>query len=307
MDIKQASPRVLSLETSTKCTGGCYVCPSRMMDRQNKEMAQEDILDITKQACDMGIEIISPHLWGEPTMHSSYVDNIYKLDELRKQYKGISLSEYTNGSGWGDDSICEAMLDVFNNIAISIDGATHETMAKTRPGLDPVEIENNVKKFYNMRKERGVGRPHIAVRKTVMPMTEHETDLYYEKWQPYVDNIYFHPLQNFDESLDDEVSLRANRACDRLFWQIVVTVSKNVVLCCSDYKELFILGNLNDGTLEEFWYGDKMEEVREKHLQLRSGEFSLCSACTYRLYLIDESQVKFKRKDTQKKYKERGK
>ena len=138
-----------------------------------------------------------------------------------------------------------------------------------------------------------------------MPMTENETELYREKWQPYVDNIYFHPLQNFDESLGDEVPLRDNRACDRIFWQIVVTVNKNVVLCCSDYKELFILGNLNDGTLEEFWYGDKMEEIREKHLQCKSGEFSLCRNCTYRLYLINESQVEFKRKNIQKKYKKR--
>ncbi len=133
-------PQILSIEMTTKCEANCYVCPRRMIDRKDKEMAFEDIIRIVRQACGMGVKIISPHLWGEPTMHSRYLDVLHYLKRLKKEYPHLLFLEYTNGSGWGNDLICEAQLDLFDKITVSVDGATHESMSENRPGLDPVEI-----------------------------------------------------------------------------------------------------------------------------------------------------------------------
>lgn len=277
--------QILSIEMSTKCDANCYVCPRRMIERVNKEMPFEDIKRITKEACEMGIKIISPHLWGEPTMHTQYVDILKYFKELKKEYPHLQFLEYTNGSGWDRDEVCEAQLDLFDRLVVSIDGATHECMKQNRPGLDPLKTEENVKKFSEMRKKRGQTKPHLCIRMTMMPRTQDQVELYREKWTKYADEVAFLPLQNFDKSLVEEVDLRANKPCDRLFYQVVVTVNKNVVLCCSDYNETYIIGNLENNSLKDLWYGEEMTKIRKLHLDHKSNEISNCKACTYRTYL----------------------
>jgi len=280
-------PQILSLEMSTKCTADCYICPRRMIERKDREMPIEDIFRITREACEMGVRRISPHLWGEPTMHSRYVEILHYFKGLKREYPDVAFLEYTNGSGWGDIEVCRAQQDVFDKIVVSIDGADHKTMRENRPGLDPAVIDENVKGFMDLRERRGLEKPLVYLRMTVMPRTEGQEEAYRKKWLPYVDEVAFLPLQNFDESLVEEVDLREGRPCDRLFYQIVVTVNKNVVLCCSDYNELFILGNLGDHTLRDLWFGGKMGAVRRLHLEGRSAEVPLCRACTYRTYLSE--------------------
>lgn len=281
-------PQILSLEMSTKCDGDCYICPRRMIDRKNREMPIEDVFRIVREACEMGVKRISPHLWGEPTMHSRYIEILRYFKKLKKEYPNVAFLEYTNGSGWSDIGVCKAQQDVFDKIVVSVDGADHKTMRANRPGLDPLVIEENIKRFWSLRNKRGLEKPLVYLRMTVMPRTEGQEETYRKKWLPYADEVAFLPLQNFDESLVDEVDLRENKPCDRLFYQIVVTVNKNVVLCCSDYNELFILGSLDDYTLGELWFGGKMEAVRGLHLEGRSSEVALCRACTYRTYLNEE-------------------
>jgi hypothetical protein len=177
---------------------------------------------------------------------------------------------------------------VFDKIVVSIDGADLEVMKRNRPGLDPYEVEENVKRFRALRDERGLEKPLLFARMTVMPRTAGQEEKYKEKWLKYVDQVAFLPLQNFDESLVDPVDLRENKPCDRLFYQIVVTVNAKMVLCCSDYNETHVLGDLKTHSLWELWFGKEMKRVRKLHLAGRSDEIPLCRACTYTTYLAEE-------------------
>jgi radical SAM protein with 4Fe4S-binding SPASM domain len=61
---------------------------------------------------------------------------------------------------------------------------------------------------------------------------------------------------------------------------MVVRPTGEISLCCNDALGKITLGNVNDNTLEEIWYGLEYQKVRE---QLRKGRhksnIELCVTC----------------------------
>jgi len=180
-------PTQLNIEITTRCTAGCYICPRKVIDRKNKDMALEDILDIIDQGYKMGIRKFGPHLLGEPTMHPEYVGVI---TSVKNKYPDMYIREYTNGFGFSNEEITRVLLDI-NEVIISVDGAKHKTMKNLRPGLDPVEVEGGIKRFCKLKKE---WLPRITTRMTVLDCNKDEGEEYKSKWEPYVDHVSCVPL-----------------------------------------------------------------------------------------------------------------
>jgi radical SAM protein with 4Fe4S-binding SPASM domain len=61
---------------------------------------------------------------------------------------------------------------------------------------------------------------------------------------------------------------------------ISITWDGNVVPCCNDYNDKYVLGNARNNSLMEIWNGDRMQSLRREFL---SGKISnsLCANCRY--------------------------
>jgi len=278
----EAKARMLSIEITSQCTSRCIMCPHDVLDRKNKHMPLNDILSIIDSAYDIGIREIHPHLFGEPTMHPRYAELLYTV---RDKYPDIKIVAYTNGYGLHNDKINEVILNTVDRIVISIDGATDNTMKKIRPGLDSIKIREGVRKLHENRNKNNKNKPTVTIRMTKMPENIHEVNIYKDKWKLYCDNIMMTYLQNFHGFKELPSPIRNNLPCDRIFYAVVVTVNKNVVLCCDDYKEEVILGNLDNNFLKNIWYGEKAEQIRKLHIDKNISLIPMCSKCTYLGYL----------------------
>jgi radical SAM protein with 4Fe4S-binding SPASM domain len=245
------------------------------MARQDMDLSVEEIIGIVDQASAIGIESIHPHLFGEPTNHPFYSDVLYSI---RQRHPRLSIIQYTNGQTLHKEDILAAILDNVDTLVISIDGATNSTMVEARPGIDPDKIRFGVKRLYSARSQ---SKPLITIRMTEMPLNSHEIHLYKTTWQPFCDHIQIAYLQNFRGSKLFNCKIRSALPCDRVFHSIVVTANQNVVLCCDDFKEDMILGNLRDMPLRDIWFGARAKSIRRLHLLGNSNQIPMCGDCTY--------------------------
>lgn len=278
----EVRPTHLNIEITTKCTAGCYICPRKVIDRKNKDMDVDDILDIIQQGYEIGVRRIGLHLFGEPTMHPQYAGILYKIREIYPKPE-IFLRGYTNGYGLSNPEIRKSIIDNMEELVISIDGGTDETMLQNRPGINPTILEDSIKKLIEENKDNTL---NVMVRMTLTAECDKEKELFIERWKPFVGEpgkgIAFAKLSNYvgDDSIE-RVPIRNTIPCNRIFFHIVVSVDKDVLLCCEDALPSCVIGNLKGASLKDIWFGEKMNEIRRLHLENKSDNIKLCKECTY--------------------------
>ena len=52
------------------------------------------------------------------------------------------------------------------------------------------------------------------------------------------------------------------------------------MMCCGDWKMLVILGDANEESLYRIWHGNKMNNIRNLHLNSKINNISACRICT---------------------------
>jgi radical SAM protein with 4Fe4S-binding SPASM domain len=71
------------------------------------------------------------------------------------------------------------------------------------------------------------------------------------------------------------------KACDWPLTTMVVTFTGNVVLCCNDYYETEVIGNVRDRSLREVWTSPTFERFRGALSRGDRRVSRLCKDCDY--------------------------
>lgn len=86
--------------------------------------------------------------------------------------------------------------------------------------------------------------------------------------------------------------LPINKVCTRPFRMMQINYKGNVLICCNDYLEKVICGNVRINSLEEIWYNEIFNRYR-KSLLNKDRNIELCDVCdfyggayTYHLYKL---------------------
>jgi 2-deoxy-scyllo-inosamine dehydrogenase (SAM-dependent)/8-amino-3,8-dideoxy-alpha-D-manno-octulosonate transaminase len=69
--------------------------------------------------------------------------------------------------------------------------------------------------------------------------------------------------------------------CDWALTSMVVTFEGNVVLCCNDYFEKEVMGNVASGSLRDVWTGARFTALREALSRGDRTQSELCRPCDY--------------------------
>jgi MoaA/NifB/PqqE/SkfB family radical SAM enzyme len=92
-----------------------------------------------------------------------------------------------------------------------------------------------------------------------------------------------------------------NNICPTIFYGITVNSDGTVSACYVDWNRKLLLGDLNNESLAEIWNGDKLRDLRLRHLRLELPNIPVCSGCNEikmnQIETIDED-----RKEVLKKY-----
>lgn len=283
----------LRLELSNICNHKCIFCPNSKMKRKRCYMDEKLVYRLLKEGRNLkggGLEKVGLFMNGEPFVSKNLSRYIKYAKEIGYKYVFIT----TNGALANYDSLKAVMDSGLDSIKFSINAGSRETYKKVHGRDDYNKVMENLKFAYEYKIKNDLNIK-ILSSFVVTKYTKDEIDIHYENIKPYIDDVIFFNAESFAGQMKNEVKeLRADidnikvpkykkknkLPCPGLFKTICVTAEGYLTLCCSEALNYLVVEDVNNMTLLEAWYSERMKKIRQKHLQ-NNVEGLLCYNCIY--------------------------
>ena len=283
------NPLILMIESTNFCNFNCPLCdkgagklsrPEGSMSVENYQRLLEDI--------GRGLKLIMLWNQGEPFINKQLLEMVKFAKE-----RGIFTVISTNGSLIMDnaEAIVKSGLD---ELIISLDGATRETYYRFRRGGDFESIINGIKHLAEIRGRKFT--PLISLQFLLLKHNINEMDDFKCLADKVgADRILWKTVQVSDEMeaieyipnnlkysrYSDKKGLQLKRKrydCRRILYSAVVDWNGNVIPCCFDKDEEFVMGNAFEQGFTAVWRGEKFVNFRDL---IAAGKYPpMCANCT---------------------------
>ena len=68
----------------------------------------------------------------------------------------------------------------------------------------------------------------------------------------------------------------------RLLWtEMVISWDGRVSLCCNDYENKAVLGDIKTQSIKEIWSGERLNSIRNFHKKRKFDRIGICKNCEY--------------------------
>lgn len=289
----------MDMELFGGCNYKCQMCPQGEPGRERefkKSLSWENFVKIVDDAISHGVESISVHGGGEPTLHKRFIDCIKYIKD-----KGVKCTSISNGYLLNDtlnQKIADSGLDT---LRLSVVGYNAETYFEWMKKDAFHQVRENVKKLVELCKgtNTSVEAQHLVLN---INEKDYEIEQYQKNWVDYTNTkseIWM--MHNWSGEYDSPYERRKEnrRSCGRPFSPMLQVRAGGldghqgaVVACCMvlGNDKAATLGHLDTSTIEEVVNGDKYEELRLAHTEGRFDDISYCKDCD-QLYDVPESLV----------------
>jgi len=279
--------KYVSLEAHTVCNQGCYFCPVSVDRREPYFMPLEFYEEVTRQLAEFRetIEGVSMIQYNEPTVDKRFVEQVAIL----KKY-GLPPAVLTNGSGLTPARVDAILgMDGLKFLSINLSTLDRARYSADRKGDHLVQVMKNL----DYVKDRPLAETmEIAV--LGQDDAVHKRD--FEEIRDYFAGSYFDVkyYQVMNRAGHVQIGLAPPKPVERLCgceqtgsrpvqW-VHITPHGNCVLCCQDYNDEYIVGNLHEESLREILSGPKMTLLRRWVYGLEEApDDFICKQCIYAL------------------------
>ena len=294
----------LDLELNGGCNYTCSMCPQA--DGREKDFLKKLPLDVMEKilddAMEYGLESVSLHGSGEPTLNANMPDVVRAI-----KARGIKCLSFTNGSKLTKElsiRLIDAGIDVLRVSAIGYDQPTYaKWMSKN---IFP-EVRENVKRFVDINRERG-GQSEIHLYHLILnsEQTHKEIEFYKQNWIDYTGALgEIWMMHNWTGTYDspyqreDMAKSAQKRSCGRPFSPLLQIRAGGLnghhaaaVACCMvlGRDSEAVLGHLDQNSIKEIVEGDAYSKLRQAHTDGNFDEIPYCKDCD-QLYEVPESLV----------------
>ncbi len=170
-------------------------------------------------------------------------------------------------------------------LVISLDGINNEMLMGLRgKSANYDKAAANLYALLNIAEEC-TNPPQIVIQMIDFVRNRGQQKEFLETWgntgKPFV-VAYIKPLDGADPDTGQRNSTSPRFLCTYPFSSVSVLWDGSVVPCCRDAKGQYILGNLNENSLEEIWNGDQAERLRDAYRNDEFGDSHLCKDCAWR-------------------------
>jgi len=269
---KFIQPNHLWLEVTNRCNADCIFCGRQYID----ELHDMDFNLYKKiiNSCPTA-KIVQTQGVGEPLMYPHIIEAVSYA-----RRKGKNVVFYTNASLL-DSSMAERLLDVgLNRIIFSVDECTKEGYESLRRGLKWETVLGNIKRFEKLKKKGGY-KTKTQIRMTRTKENRSRMPGIIAFWRGIVktvvvrQEVYIPPPNMLREN---KYSSGKPIKCKRITQHLSVKSNGDLVLCCRDWFNVYLMGNLKDKGILDVFNGEKFNEVRNS-MAKGVNYPSICNYC----------------------------
>lgn len=274
-------PSILVIEPTNQCNIDCIMCPTRDSEAYGY-MSFKLYSKIIKQANDT-VKTVLLYFRGEPLLHPDLIEMI----EYAKRKTNARVILSTNATLLTNELSEKIIKSRLDDIIFSIDGNTRHTYEKIKIGGDYDSLIKNVHNFIVLKKEIS-GKVNIIIKLIQLRLNEVEIKAFERKWKKLGCNVeisWFNTWANqisnynhFSDKLNPNL-FNHRTPCADLWFKCVVNYEGEVVLCCHDFKEIQIMGDLKKQSLSEIWNSEKIRSIRNMHTKGMFHKIRLCRKC----------------------------
>ncbi len=270
-------PLLVDIELSSVCNltcSMCYTITDEFKQHVNVTRMDWELYKKIIDEIDGKVPAIRLSLRGEATLHTKFIEAI-------NYAKGHGIKEVSLLTHGGKltlpffQKMVEAGVDW---ITISVDGLG-ETYERVRKPLKFDDLFNKIKAIKQYKEEHKLKRPVIKVQGIWPAIAESGPDAYYNTFAPYTDLVAFNPLIDY-LSNDTHIEYLEEFTCPQQYQRLVIGADGLVMKCSNDEENREVIGDIKQETVHQVWHGEKMQAVRNMHLQpLGFMQSTVCRKC----------------------------
>ena len=283
---KTSFPLHLDIEVTSYCNLLCPMCPRthrvQMGKWDNRMMKFSTFKKIIDEGAPKGLSAINLNNFGE----SLYNKDIIKMINYASSNGVVDIMLHTNGTYMNENLSKELIQSGLTKIIFSVDSISKKIYEKIRVNAKFEETVQNIKNFYNLRKQMKSNLPSIRISMVRMKENDHEADHFENFWGPSADEISYTDYRNQDglDKVDRYVKYKNENksyACPALWQRLTVNATGEVTGCCRDAGKRLTLGKLEKDSLTNIWESKKLNEARNLHENKKAHEIDACNGCDH--------------------------
>ncbi len=288
-------PTHIQIQTTTACGAACQICPHAVESPawSNGLMSDEVFDHIVNQLRGRAIEYLCPYLMADPMSDRKIFE---RMDKICQALPDTFLEISTTGMYLMPKLADRLLASPLSELRISSHGTTAAEYAKTMPGVDFDKAMANIERFIAEWKKTRPFKVSMVCLWGLWPVErEKEIEAFWRgmgvelsKWR-VISRARQVDLTIYGNGSRDPTPYREGKKelpylCRHrrdTEWMHILSDGR-VTLCCMDYGQEEILGNVQESTLEEIWNSDAFNQIRAKIRGAVPCETKfLCNRCEY--------------------------
>lgn len=270
-------PLLVDIELSSVCNLKCPMCYTITDEfKQHVNVTRMDWELYKKIIDEIGgkVPALRLSLRGEATLHTKFIEAIkYAKDHGIKE-----VSMLTHGGKLTLPYFQQMVEAGIDWITISVDGMG-ETYEHVRKPLKFDDLLGKIKAIKQFKEEHRLKRPVIKVQGIWPAIAKSGVDAYYNTFAPCTDLVAFNPLIDY-LSKDTQIEYLEEFTCPQQYQRLVIGADGLVMKCSNDEENREVISDIKQETVHQVWHSEKMQAVREMHLQPRGFmQSAVCRKC----------------------------
>lgn len=266
-------PRLVSVETTSRCNATCPFCPYNVRARDKTHMTDELFEKIIEECREFPLETLEPFLNGEPFVDPKIMD---RLERIRSRLPDTKLKIYSNGYALAPkrvDQLCELGVDQLLISLNTLNPVKYEQIM----GLKLQRTLDNVRYLTDPARRSKVARK-ISLRMTRMnDTTLKEQDEFAAFCAERGVECLIVGLFNYKGDIHSELPV-PSYACEHIT-RLDILSNGTVTLCCMDQEGQYTWGDVNKHSVLEVYNSIVARKYRDTHRAGKRKEIEPCGNC----------------------------
>lgn len=287
LNLSQAAPLAICIETTSACNANCLMCPRSIGQARSAAMMTDALFQkILTDCARFKISDIELNVFGEPLVDPK----IFQRIRLAKQMD-FTVSFFSNAGALSKEK-AQALLDSkCDRVTFSVDGISREVYESIRIGLKRDDVYRNINYLLWLKQKQGKSLPEISVSGILMDRNRPEMKRFLRYWRqrPGIKRVLMVSLRNWSGSFSEAKLGRLGELsqptawrppCLQLWQGLNIFYDGRVPMCCDDAAlGRVIIGDATRESVGEIWHGRRLAKIRQAHSAGKQSQIPICQGC----------------------------